>query len=251
MRRGRCRLPSCPISAWARAGANLLGRAAAIVADGAAVGLALSNYLAESNLLHLKYLAIDPTRRSQGLGAILLRAAAAAGETIAQAAGREGCAGTLLEVEIPDSPPPAADRSLRQRRIAFYERHGALRTGVPFPRPPWAPAEQPDWEVLLLPGLRVAQHPGWRNAARPGPRAPGGGLSGRSPGPLARRVPGCACSAGVRDRACRIARAAPAVFAALRGYAIISQPEIRDCAVPGGPTTPDIACTPGSQEADQ
>jgi GNAT superfamily N-acetyltransferase len=141
-----------PDFARARVGENLLGRAAALVDDGAAVGLALSNYLAEANLLHLKYLAIDPTRRSQGLGAILLRAAAAAGEAIAQAAGRDGCVGTLLEVETPDSPPAEADRRLRRRRIAFYERHGALRTGIPFPRPPWAPAEQPDWEVLLLPG---------------------------------------------------------------------------------------------------
>lgn len=146
-----------PDFAAARTGDTLLGRAAAIVADEVAAGLALSNYLAESNLLHLKYLAIDPTRRNQGLGAILLRAAAAAGEAIAQAAGRDGCAGTLLEVEIPDSPPAEADRSLRRRRIAFYERHGALRTGIPFPRPPWAPAEQPDWEVLLLPGRA------WRN----------------------------------------------------------------------------------------
>jgi hypothetical protein len=62
------------------------------------------------------------------------------------------CAGALLEVEVPNGPPPAADRSLRRRRIVFYERHGALRTGIPFPRPPWASAGQPDWEVLLLPG---------------------------------------------------------------------------------------------------
>jgi GNAT superfamily N-acetyltransferase len=141
-----------PAFAQARAGENLLGRAIAILEGEIAAGLALANYLAEANLLHLKYLAIDPTRRNQGLGGLLLRAAAAAGETLAQAAGRDGCAGALLEVEIPDSPPPAADRRLRQRRIAFYERHGALRTGIPFPRPPWAPAEQPDWEVLLLPG---------------------------------------------------------------------------------------------------
>lgn len=146
-----------PAFAQARAGQNLLGRAIAIMADGAAVGLALANYLAESNLLHLKYLAIAPACRSQGRGAILLRAAAAAGEALAQTAGRDGCAGTLLEVEIPDGPPPAADRGLRQRRIAFYERHGALRTGIPFPRPPWVPAEQPDWEALLLPGHA------WRN----------------------------------------------------------------------------------------
>ncbi len=144
--------------AQARAGESLLGRAVAIVDEGAAVGLALSNYLAESNLLHLKYLAIDPTRRSQGLGALLLQAAAATGEVIAQAAGRDGCAGTLLEVEVPESPPPEADRHRRHRRIVFYERQGALVTGIPFPRPPWAPDEQPNWEVMLLPGRA------WRNA---------------------------------------------------------------------------------------
>lgn len=138
--------------ARARTAISRLGRALTILEGETAVGLALTTYLAESNLLHLKYLAIDPARRNHGLGATLLQTAAAAGEEIAQAVGRSGCAGTLLEVEIPDSPPPTADRSLRRRRIAFYERHGARRTGIPFPRPPHAPPEQPDWEVMLLPG---------------------------------------------------------------------------------------------------
>lgn len=141
-----------PDFARARAGANLLGRALAIVDGEAAVGLALATYLAQANLLHLKYLAVDPARRNQGLGARLLRAVVTAGEEIAQAASQAGCAGALLEVETPDSPPAAADRTLRRRRIAFYERHGAWRTGIPFPRPPHAPPEQPDWEVMLLPG---------------------------------------------------------------------------------------------------
>lgn len=141
-----------PNFARARAGASPLGRALAIVKAEAAVGLALTTYLARSNLLHLKYLAIDVTCRGQGLGAALLQAAIAAGEEIAQASGQTGCAGALLEVEIPDSPPPTADRAMRRRRIAFYVRHGVWHTGVPFPRPPQAPPEQPDWEVMLAPG---------------------------------------------------------------------------------------------------
>ena len=141
-----------PDFARVRAGDSMSGRALALLDDDAVTGFALCDYLAASNLLHLKYLAVDPARRNQGSGARLLHAVAAAGETITLAAGRDGCRGVLIEIEIPDSPPAVADRSLRTRRIAFYERHGALITGVPYPRPPWAPPEQPDFELMLLPG---------------------------------------------------------------------------------------------------
>ena len=141
-----------PDFARLRAGDSIVGRALALLDDDAVVGFALCDCLSVSNLLHLKYLAVDPTRRNQGSGTRLLHSAAATGEMIAQAAGRNGCHGVLIEVEIPDSPPPDAVRSLRARRIAFYERHGALITGVPYPRPPWAPPEQPDFELMLLPG---------------------------------------------------------------------------------------------------
>ena len=141
-----------PDFARVRAGDSVVGRALTLLDDDAVVGFALCDTLPESNLLHLKYLAVDPARRNQGSGARLLDAVAATGETIAHAAGRNGCRGVLIEIEIPDSPPPDADRSLRARRIAFYERHGALITGVPYPRPPWAPPEQPDFELMLLPG---------------------------------------------------------------------------------------------------
>jgi GNAT superfamily N-acetyltransferase len=136
-----------PDYARQRAADSLAGCALALLHDDAAIGLALCDYLPESNLLHMKYLAVDPAHRNRGLGARLLRAAAEAGETIAQAANRNGCRGVLIEIEIPDSPPPDADRSLRTRRSVFYERHG-----VPFPRPRWAPPEQPDWTLMLLPG---------------------------------------------------------------------------------------------------
>ena len=141
-----------PDFARRRVGDSMAGRALALLDEEAVVGFALCDYLPESNLLHLKYLAVDQARRNQGSGARLLDAVAATGETIAHAAGRNGCRGVLIEIEIPDSPPPDADRSLRTRRIAFYERNGALITGVPYPRPPWAPPEQPDFELMLLPG---------------------------------------------------------------------------------------------------
>ena len=169
-----------PDFARLRAGDSRVGRALALLDEDAVVGFALCDYLSESNLLHLKYLAVDPTRRNQGSGARLLHAVAAAGETIAHAAGRNGCRGVLIEVEIPDSPPPDADRSLRTRRIAFYERHGALITGVPYPRPPWAPPEQPDFELMLLPGQALAGRARRRDPARSGPLAHGRGLRRRS-----------------------------------------------------------------------
>ncbi len=115
---------------------SLLGRCLALVEADTVVGLALSGYLAAANLLHLKYLVVAPDRRGRGYGPLLLRASAAAGETIARLVGHVGCCGVLLEVETPESPPATADRSLRRRRIAFYERHSALRTGIPVPRPP-------------------------------------------------------------------------------------------------------------------
>ncbi len=182
----------------------MIGRALALLDGDAVVGFALCDYLTESNLLHLKYLAVDPTRRNQGSGARLLQAVAASGETIAQAASRDGCRGVLIEIEIPDSPPPDADRSLRTRRIAFYERNGALITGVPYPRPPSAPPEQPDFELMLLPGSAWTGSAftgvlDGRDAARSGPRAHGRGLRRRSRGRLVRGIPGA-------DRAANVGR---------------------------------------------
>ena len=53
-----------PDFARVRAGDSMIGRALALLDADAVVGFALCDYLAASNLLHLKYLAVDPTRRS-------------------------------------------------------------------------------------------------------------------------------------------------------------------------------------------
>lgn len=137
----------------AHEGATPAGEYTLAFVDGdAAIGLAVASYLSGANLSYLRYLAIAPARRGAGAGAVLLRAARAASEKWAQAIGLPGCRGMLAEVEMVDGPPVTADLTLRQRRIAFYRRQGAVHTGVRVPRPPWSPPEMPEWEIMLLPG---------------------------------------------------------------------------------------------------
>ncbi|MCI0476220.1 MAG: GNAT family N-acetyltransferase, partial [Anaerolineales bacterium] len=66
----------------------------------------------------LDYLAVSRDARGGGIGGILLRHVVDA----TRASGN--IAGILLEVE-PDDEGDADERAIRQRRIAFYARHGA------------------------------------------------------------------------------------------------------------------------------
>lgn len=145
--------PADKIAGLARPGDGAAAAyALGLVDGGEAIGLAVASYLPGANLGYLRYLAVAPERRGAGAGSILLDAARAAGEGWARTAGAAGCRGLLAEIEVVDGPPPAADRTLRRRRVAFYLRHGAIPTGVQVPRPPWAPPEMPRWEVMILPG---------------------------------------------------------------------------------------------------
>jgi GNAT superfamily N-acetyltransferase len=128
-------------------------RALALLDGDRPAAMAISEYLPGGNLWYLHYLAVERGRRNSGFGSALLKDILPLGEEMAHAAGWPGCIGTLIEVEQVDSPPSAADRAQRQRRIAFYERHGAQLAGFRVPRPPWAPPEMPDWEAMLIPGL--------------------------------------------------------------------------------------------------
>ncbi len=128
-------------------------RALALLDQGAPVALAIAEYLPAGNVWYLHYLAVAPGRRGAGIGSALLAAVLPLGEITAQAAGRPGCLGLLLEAEQIEGPPADADREQRRKRIAFYRRHGARLIGVLVPRPPWAPPEMPDWEIMLIPGL--------------------------------------------------------------------------------------------------
>ena len=89
------------------------------------LGTALIRRLGPTDMTFVRYLAVDPGRRSQGLGALLV--------TELRALMRdEGVAVLLLDVEEPRGQHAEDDR----RRIAFYERCGLSLLDVPGYAPP-------------------------------------------------------------------------------------------------------------------
>ncbi len=82
------------------------------------------------------YLGVCSERRGSGIGGELYRSALATMESDADRAGL-AFAGMAFDVEDPDLAVTAENRTLRERRIAFYERLGArLLSQVDF----WEPA---------------------------------------------------------------------------------------------------------------
>ncbi len=79
----------------------------------AVAGFAIALPLDVPGVHLLEYLAVAEGLRGRGLGAALLRA-------VREHLDRPGAVGIILEVE------PEATSSVAQRRIAFYQRHGAL-----------------------------------------------------------------------------------------------------------------------------
>ena len=93
---------------------------AATDADGM-IGFAFAMTLEETGVEFLTYLAVAPTRRGRGVGGALLQT------VIESLRARGDTEGLLWEVESDDADEgfAAAERAQRQRRIAFYRRHGA------------------------------------------------------------------------------------------------------------------------------
>jgi ribosomal protein S18 acetylase RimI-like enzyme len=87
--------------------------------DGAIIGLAVALALEGARAVFLEYLAVDANERNAGLGgAVLTHLRTHLG------ADAGGAPLMLFEVEPPDEAE-GAERTLRERRIGFYERHGA------------------------------------------------------------------------------------------------------------------------------
>jgi ribosomal protein S18 acetylase RimI-like enzyme len=84
----------------------------------ALVGFAFTLTLQGTGAELLCYLAVASEQRNCGVGAELLQA------VVAAVRARGTATGILLEVESPEEVPEP-ERTLRQRRIAFYRRHGA------------------------------------------------------------------------------------------------------------------------------
>jgi GNAT superfamily N-acetyltransferase len=132
--------------------------ALALLCDGQPAGFALLRTLGETGWSYLRYFVVDQQRRGQGLGGTMWDELTAR----LRAAGQ-----TLLVFDVEDPAEPGCDpaeRRLRERRIAFYQRHGASLLPVSGYRTP--PAAGTEWAALLL--LAAPLSPG---AADPGRQA--------------------------------------------------------------------------------
>jgi ribosomal protein S18 acetylase RimI-like enzyme len=86
------------------------------------LGLALVSHFTDFPAAYLEYLAVDPAARSAGTGSRILdyvRHDLANG-------GRPDVKGIIFEVERPEDAKDNAERELRERRIGFYQRAGAV-----------------------------------------------------------------------------------------------------------------------------
>ena len=94
------------------------------VEEGQAAGASFFNYYPQTRMGFIAYLAVHPSRRNGGLGARLYRHLV--GCVAAEARTSGPAVGVVFEVEVPELGKDAAERALRQRRIGFYQRNGAL-----------------------------------------------------------------------------------------------------------------------------
>lgn len=96
-----------------------------LTADDAVTGFALVRRLGDTDMSFVRYLAVDPARRGQGLGAQLVT-------LLRDRLRAESIGALLLDVEAPTGEHAADD----QRRIEFYERCGLTLLDVPDYAPP-------------------------------------------------------------------------------------------------------------------
>ncbi len=130
-------------------------------------GLSAANYFAQErdgspvHLGFLVYLAVDGEGRSRGTGALLYECTLAQLALDAHFRG-EKLAGMVFTVERPDAASNADERTLRERRIAFYRRQGArLFESELFENPPLREGDDP------IP-LHLMFHPAARSDWAPG-----------------------------------------------------------------------------------
>lgn len=109
--------------------------------DGEVVGMAYCRYFESTpegeplHLGYLLYLAVNEHCRGLGIGAHFYRSLSSALQTDALYRGGE-LSGIIYEVERPELAGSEAERTIRQRRIAFYERLGAhILQGIDYVQP--------------------------------------------------------------------------------------------------------------------
>jgi GNAT superfamily N-acetyltransferase len=127
-----------------------LTRLRALVEQDEVVGFTLFASYKDYYLGYLKFIAVRADIRGKGYGPLLLQDAIQQLRADGRRATGWPYLGLVLEVERPESAESEADRRLRERRIQFYRRNGALMfDDVDYVAPPVAPG-QPSLPFRLM-----------------------------------------------------------------------------------------------------
>lgn len=97
--------------------------------DGATIGLATTHLLLNPAAVFLVYIAMSREHRGSGLGGALFERVTTESETCLRQRGLEG-QGVVWEVDPPAQATESTERTVREQRMTFFERHG----GVVLPR---------------------------------------------------------------------------------------------------------------------
>jgi GNAT superfamily N-acetyltransferase len=116
----------------------------ALTDNGQPLGFAMLRPLAGTGWIFLRYFVVDEQRRGQGLGGILW-------DLLTARLAEAGFSLLVFDVEDPDEPgTDSGEVVIRNRRIAFYQRHDARLLPVQGYRTPHDEAGDPDWTPMRL-----------------------------------------------------------------------------------------------------
>ncbi|GAA2263204.1 hypothetical protein GCM10009853_015440 [Glycomyces scopariae] len=117
---------------------------AAVDPDGRPLGTAIAEWYEEAGIVLLAYLAVDASRRSQGIGGRLLEAA------LEDWTDRFRPVMVVAEIERPSSTVRRPEWGDPGRRYAFYGRHGARALDLPYFQPALRPDSEREHGMLLI-----------------------------------------------------------------------------------------------------
>jgi GNAT superfamily N-acetyltransferase len=113
-----------------------------LVDEGAVVGFTYFSSYKEYYLGYLKFIAVRAELRGKRYGPVLLKDALRQLRLDGRRATGWPYLGLILEVERPETAENAEERALRERRIGFYQRNGAVMIeNLDYVAPPVAPGQ--------------------------------------------------------------------------------------------------------------
>lgn len=121
---------------------------------GRTVGIASTHLLLQPAAAFLVYLAIDEQQRSSGYGGSLLEYAWSASAKRSRERGYSPL-GLIWEVDIPGAAATPAEKLLRQRRVAFFQRHGGILLPHIYRQPPVNGTEAVPMQLMFRPAPGV------------------------------------------------------------------------------------------------